>query len=69
MKITNLIFSNDGHISVRILVLSGVAWLPLVILTLIYRTFMVTDWPAFIAIFAIGADRTSNLGCITDDWR
>jgi len=43
VKITNLILSNDGHIGVRILVLSGIAWLPLVVLTLIDGTFMATD--------------------------
>ena len=43
MKITNLILSNDGHTGVRILVLSGIAWLPLAVLTLIDGTFMATD--------------------------
>ncbi len=43
MKITNLILSNDGHTGVRILVLSGIAWLPLVVLTLIDGTFISAD--------------------------
>jgi hypothetical protein len=43
MKITNLILSNDGHIGVRILILSGIAWLPLVVLTLIEGTLFATD--------------------------
>lgn len=40
MKITNLILSNDSHTGVRIVVLSGIAWLPLVVLTLIEGTFI-----------------------------
>jgi len=40
MRITNLILSNDSHTGVRILVLSGIAWLPLVVLTLIEGTFV-----------------------------
>lgn len=43
MKITNLILSNDGHTGIRILVLSGIAWLPLVVLTLIEGTFITDD--------------------------
>ena len=43
MKITNLILSNDGHTGIRILVLSGIAWLPLLVLTLIDGTFIATD--------------------------
>lgn len=43
MKLTNLIFSNDGHIGTRILVISGIAWLPLAVLTLINGTFITND--------------------------
>ena len=43
MKITNLILSNDSHTGVRILLLSGIAWLPLVVLTLIEGTFITDD--------------------------
>lgn len=43
MKITNLILSNDEHTGKRILVLSGIAWLPLVILTLFDATLISTD--------------------------
>ena len=43
MKITNLIFSNDGDTGTRILMLCGVAWLPLVVLTLIDGTFITDD--------------------------
>jgi len=43
MKITNLILSNDSHTGIRILVLSGIAWLPLVVLTLIDGTFISDD--------------------------
>jgi len=43
MKITNLIFSNDGDTGTRILILSGIAWLPLVVLTLINGTFISDD--------------------------
>ena len=43
MKITNLILSNDGHTGVRILILSGIAWLPLVVLTLLDGTFISAD--------------------------
>ena len=43
MKITNLILSNDEHTGKRILVLSGVAWLPLVMLTIIDHTFITAD--------------------------
>ena len=35
MKLTNLILSNNQNTSVRILILCGVAWLPLLILTII----------------------------------
>lgn len=38
MKITNLILSNDGPIGIRILILLGIAWLPLVVLTVIDGT-------------------------------
>ena len=43
MKLTNLILSNDAPTSIRILVLSGLAWLPLVVLTLIDGTFITAD--------------------------
>ena len=43
MKITNLILSNDSHTGTRILVLSGIAWLPLVVLTLIDGTLFSDD--------------------------
>jgi len=43
MKITNLILSNDGHTGVRILILLGIAWLPLVVLTAIDGTLFATD--------------------------
>jgi len=43
MKLTNLILSNDYNTTVRVLVLCGVAWLPLVILTFIDGTLLYTD--------------------------
>jgi len=43
MKLTNLILSNDENTTVRILILTGVAWLPLVILTLIDGTLLNKD--------------------------
>ena len=43
MKITNLIFSNDGDTGTRILILCAVASLPLVVLTLIDGTFITDD--------------------------
>ena len=43
MKITSLILSNDSHTGIRILLLSGIAWLPLVVLTLIDGTFISDD--------------------------
>ncbi len=43
MKISNLILSNDADTGLRILVLTGIAWLPLVILTLIDGTFISTE--------------------------
>ncbi len=43
MKITSLILSNDARTGARILVLSGIAWLPLVVLTLIDGTFITDD--------------------------
>ena len=43
MKLTNLILSNDENTVVRILVLTGVAWLPLVILTFIDGTLFIKD--------------------------
>jgi hypothetical protein len=43
MRITNLIFSNDESTVVRILVLIGISWVPLVVLTLIDGTFIATD--------------------------
>jgi len=39
MKLTSLILSNDDPNAVRILVLTGIAWLPLMVLTLIDGTF------------------------------
>ena len=43
MKLTNLILSNDEHTGLRILILSGIAWLPLAVLTLIEGTFISDD--------------------------
>lgn len=43
MKITNLILSNDGHTGARILIMLGIAWLPLVLLTLIDGTLVSAD--------------------------
>ena len=43
MKITNLILSNDYPTPIRILLLTGLAWLPLAVLTLIDGTFYSTD--------------------------
>ena len=43
MKITNLILSNEANTSTRILILAGIAWLPLVLLTLIDGTLIATD--------------------------
>jgi len=43
MKLTNLILSNDEDTGIRILILSGIAWLPLVVLTLIDGTFISDD--------------------------
>ena len=43
MKKTNLILSNSSHTGIRILLLSGIAWLPLVILSLIDGTFISDD--------------------------
>ncbi len=43
MKLTNLILSNDENTVVRILVLTGIAWLPLVILTFIDGTLFNKD--------------------------
>lgn len=43
MKLTNLILSNDGNTSTRVLLLTGIAWLPLVALTLIEGTLYAAD--------------------------
>lgn len=43
MKLTNIIFSNDDPNVIRILVLTGVAWLPLMVLTLIDGTFYTSE--------------------------
>lgn len=43
MKLSNLILSNDENTTVRILILTGVAWLPLVILTFIDGTLFNRD--------------------------
>jgi hypothetical protein len=43
VKITNLILSNDANTTTRILILTGIAWLPLVLLTLIDGTFITTE--------------------------
>ena len=43
MKLTSLILSNDEPTGTRILLLVGIAWLPLAILTLIDGTFYTTD--------------------------
>ena len=43
MKITSMILSNDADTGIRILVLSGIAWLPLVVLTFFDGTLISTD--------------------------
>ena len=43
MKLTNLILSNDANTYTRILLLAGIAWLPLVLLTLIEGTLYAAD--------------------------
>lgn len=43
MKITNLILSNDQHTGLRIFIMSGIAWFPLVVLTLVDGTFVADD--------------------------
>ena len=43
MRISNLILSNDSPTATRILVLSGIAWLPLAVLTLIDGTFYTSN--------------------------
>ncbi len=43
MKLTNLILSNNEHTMVRILILTGIAWLPLFVLTLVNGTFISDD--------------------------
>jgi hypothetical protein len=43
VKIKNLLLSNDVPTSLRILVLTGIAWLPLVVLTLFDGTFISSD--------------------------
>lgn len=43
MKITNLILSNDEHTGLRILIMSGIAWVPLAVLTLVDGTFVSDD--------------------------
>ena len=43
MKLTNIILSNDDPNVIRILVLTGIAWLPLVVLTLIDGTFYTSE--------------------------
>jgi len=43
MKLTILILSNDEHTALRILIMSGVAWLALVVLTFIEGTLFATD--------------------------
>ena len=43
MKISSLILSNDIDTGIRILVLSGIAWLPLVVLTLIDGTLISSE--------------------------
>jgi hypothetical protein len=43
MKISNLILSNDEHTGLRILIMSGIAWVPLVVLTLIDGTLVSDD--------------------------
>jgi len=43
MNLVNLILSNDRNTAVRILILSGVAWIPLVVLTFIDGTLFATD--------------------------
>ena len=43
MKLTNIILSNDDPNVIRILVLTGIAWLPLMVLTLIDGTFYTSE--------------------------
>jgi hypothetical protein len=43
MKLTSLILSNDDPNIIRILVLTGIAWLPLMVLTLIDGTFYTSE--------------------------
>lgn len=43
MKLTSIILSNDDPNVIRILVLTGIAWLPLMVLTLIDGTFYSSD--------------------------
>ena len=43
MKLTNIILSNDDPYTIRLLVLTGIAWLPLMVLTLIDGTFYTSD--------------------------
>lgn len=43
MKLTSLILSNDDPNTIRILVLTGIAWLPLMVLTLLDGTFYTSD--------------------------
>jgi hypothetical protein len=43
MKLTSIILSNDDPNAMRILVLTGIAWLPLVVLTLIDGTFYTSE--------------------------
>lgn len=43
MKLTSLILSNDDPNTIRILVLTGIAWLPLMVLTLIDGTFYTSE--------------------------
>ena len=43
MKLTNIILSNDDPNVIRILALTGIAWLPLMVLTLIDGTFYTSE--------------------------
>ena len=43
MKLTSIILSNDDPNVIRILVLTGIAWLPLMVLTLIDGTFYTSE--------------------------
>ena len=65
MKLTNLILSNDANTYTRILLLAGIAWLPLVLLTLIEGTLYAADitipFINDVAPYVRGLDRKSTV--------